>query len=195
MESKSYPFNQLPTFSQSPITSVDQRGPPTALLVSCRYLCDELCTYFYSKVTLGFVARARPWIRDRNIDPISLGVIHRVKKINVRMTWHSYMMEPGIDSITLPYSMNGWLAELVDLLLDTATNLQVITLTVADEMLESANWELKEWTLAPLKKIADRVRFQLGDVTATDEDEAELKERLVAYLKELNEVALPAVGS
>ncbi|CAG5156779.1 uncharacterized protein ALTATR162_LOCUS4573 [Alternaria atra] len=183
---KSYPFRKLP------ISSIDQTGPPTALLVTCRYLCDEISTYFMAKVTLGLIAQHTP-LCSEEIDPIPLSVIQKAKKIDVRIDWQR-VPQAGVDISHWPYQVNGWLADLVHLLLDKTKGLEIITMSFV-ELGRGTNWEQKERTLTPLKNIAGRVRFRLGDVITEDEKAAELKERLGIYLGELNEVVLPAVGS
>jgi hypothetical protein len=186
--SKSYPFRKLP------IASIDQRGPPTALLVTCHYLCDEISTYFMARVTLGLLAATNPQSHLQDTDPISLSVIQKAKKISVRIDWQ-HIPRDGLDVVHWPYQVNGWLADLIDLLLDNAKSLETITMSFVERLGRGTDWEQKEWTLAPLKKIAGRVRFLLGDVIIENEKEAELKKRLEMYLRELNEVVSPAVGS
>ena len=206
---KSYPLRTMA------VTSIDRTGPPTALLVTCRYLCDEIRAYFLPRVTLGFVQQQKPTLQS--IDPISLSVIERAKKVHVRMSWWEI---PGTakDFRHWPYRVNGWLADLVKMLLGKAKSLEVITMSF-DEPTWGTEWEQKEKTLAPLKDIAGRVKFRLGEVEAgeelTDEEEAEdaklkgphstytktvgkeaeLRRRLGAYLEELNAAALPVVSS
>ncbi|RYO59502.1 hypothetical protein AA0116_g7093 [Alternaria tenuissima] len=62
------------------------------------------------------------------------------------------------------------------MLLEKAKSLEVITMSF-DEPTWGTEWEQKEKTLAPLKDIAGRVKFRLGEVEAgeelTDEEEAE----------------------
>ncbi|KAL1791885.1 hypothetical protein ACET3X_009636 [Alternaria dauci] len=206
---KSYPFRTMP------IASIDRTGPPTALLATCRFLCDEIRAYFLATVTLGFVQQQIPCFQS--IDPLSLSAVERAKKIHVRMSWW-LIPSAATESRRWPYRVNGWLADLVKLLLENAKSLEVITLSF-DEPDCGTEWEQKEKTLAPLKDMAGRVELRLGEVEAgeevTNEDEAEaanlkglhststkvigkeaeLKRRLWAYLEVLNVVALPAVSS
>jgi hypothetical protein len=60
---------------------------------------------------------------------------------------------------------------------------------------ENVKWASKRGTLAPLKKMAGRVSLRVGEVVAADGEEAELREQLTEYVKELNEVVLPASSS
>jgi hypothetical protein len=186
-ESKSYPFNQLP------ISSIDQTGPPTALLVTCRYLYEEIHTYFMRKVTLGFIPLNSGGSLSHGMDPMQLNVIQEARKVAVILDWqrHPQADEPNIPR---PYRSYGWVKDLVGLLLDESKSLEVITLSVVEPG-RGIDWEQKEMALTFLKTFAGRVRFRLGDVITEDEKMVELKEWLGLYLKELNTVALPAVSS
>jgi hypothetical protein len=183
-EPKSYPFRQ------PPITSIDQRAPPTALYLTCRYINEELQGYFRSKVTIRFVAQGVRRIQRNDIDSASLTAIRQAKKIELRLQWH---VTPTLMS-NWSYTIHGWLAEQINLLLDEARSLELITLSVMDAS-ENVKWVSKRGTLAPLKKMAGRVSLRVGEVVAADGEEAELREQLTEYVKELNEVVLPASSS
>jgi hypothetical protein len=193
-EPKSYPF------AHTAIAFIDQRGPPTALLITCRYLCEEIRTYFYSNVTLGFVAESSAPLPERGTDDISLEAVQHARKVSVRLTWHDMPSRDGVARNTWLYSVRGWLSDLVDLLLEKAECLEVITVTVCKpEPAWVTDWAV-DWLsadgLTPLERIAGRVRFRVGDVFAADEEEeAHLRERLAVSLKELNGVMLPGLGS
>lgn len=98
-----------------------------------------------------------------------------------------------IDKHTVPYSMNGWLADLVDLLLREAKMLESITLRVYNDMPLAVGWELKEWMLKPMERMAGKFRWGLYLVWAREKEEVELRERLTVFLKELNGGVAPVV--
>jgi len=174
------------------ITYIDQRAP-TELSMACRFLCDEIRAYFYSGVTLGFYPLKSSCIFDSPIEPIALRAIQNASKICICVFWNAQKNGGVIDKHTVPYSMNGWLADLVDLLLREAKMLEFITLRVYNDMPLAVGWELKEWMLKPLERMAGRVRWGLYLVWAREEEEAELRERLTVFLKELNGGAAPVV--
>ncbi|KAG9186912.1 hypothetical protein G6011_10020 [Alternaria panax] len=185
-----------------PIACIDRTGPPTALLVTCRYLCDEIRAYFIASVTLGFVQQRMSCLQT--IDPISLSAIERAKKIRVRMSWYE-VPRTAIDIGHWPYRVNGWLADLVKLLLEKAKSLELITVS-CDEPDWGTEWEQKMQTLAPLKRHcwASEVPYEAEDAVLNGQPctftkmlrkETELKKQLALYIKELNEVALPATDS
>ncbi|KAH6861059.1 hypothetical protein BKA58DRAFT_443830 [Alternaria rosae] len=184
-EPKSFPF---PVPQSMLISFIDQRAPPTDLSMTCRFLCDETRSYFYSKVTLAFhsTSRERSFPLNETMDPIILRAIQNVRKIRIRVNWSHLHESNIIRKDKVPYQTIGWLADLVDLLLREAEMLEVVTLCVYSEMSSAVGWELKAWILKPLERLAGRVRWRLGDVMATQEDEAALKEQLIAYLEELN---------
>jgi hypothetical protein len=90
--------------------------------------------------------------------------------------------------------VHGWLAEQINLLLNEATSLEILTVSVMDAS-ENVSWASKRTMLAPLKKMEGMVRFRVGEVVATDEEEADLKEQLAAYVKELNKAVQPGLPS
>ncbi|KAI4625124.1 uncharacterized protein J4E87_004970 [Alternaria ethzedia] len=53
------------------ITYID-RSAPTELSMTCRFLCDEIHAYFYSKATLGVYPLARSCIFESSIEAIAL---------------------------------------------------------------------------------------------------------------------------
>jgi hypothetical protein len=184
-EPKSYPFRQ------PPISSIDQRAPPTALYLTCRYIHEELQGYFHGKVTIRFVAQGVHRIQRKDIDSASLVAIRQAKKIELRLQWH---ITPTLMS-NWSYSMHEWLAEQIDLLLEEAKSLELITLSVMDAS-NNAEWASKTKSLlAPLKKMAGRVRLRVGEVVVVGWEGAELMEQLAEYVKEFNEVVLPASSS
>jgi hypothetical protein len=187
-EPKSYPFRQ------PPISSIDQRAPPTALYLTCHYIREELQAYFYGKVTLRLVAQDVRRPKREDIDLASLTAIRRAEKVELRLQWHITPERAELDMSKWPYSMIGWLAEQINLLLGEARNLELITLSVMDTS-EGAEWASKRRMLAPLGKMAGRVRFRLGEVVAVDEEEAGLKEQLAVYVRELNQAELSASRS
>jgi hypothetical protein len=184
-EPKSYPFRQ------PSISSIDQRAPPTALHLTCRYIREELQAYFYGKVTLRFMAQNVRRPGRENIDLASLTAIRQAKKVELRLHWHITPDHAELDINNLPYSMNGWLAEQVNLLLDEARRLELITLSVMDAS-ENVEWASNKKILAPLQRLVGRVTFRVGEVVAADDEEAGLKEQLAAYVRELNQAELPA---
>jgi hypothetical protein len=187
-EPKSYPFRQ------PPISSIDQRPPPTALYLTCRYVREELRTYFNSKVTLRFVAQGVHRISRNGIDPASLTAVRQAKKVDLRLKWHVTRKRAETDRVEWPYIVHGWLAEQINLLLNEATSLEILTVSVMDAS-ENVSWASKRTMLAPLKKMEGMVRFRVGEVVATDEEEADLKEQLAAYVKELNKAVQPGLPS
>ncbi|KAF1946148.1 hypothetical protein EJ02DRAFT_262834 [Clathrospora elynae] len=184
-EPKSYPFS-LP-----PISSIDQGAPPTNLLVTCRYLYEETLAYFFGKVTLRFVAQDVLRIPRKEISAESITTIRQAKKIDLRLHWNITPKRAMMDMSEWPWSMNGWLAEQVNLLVDEGKSLELVTLSVSDAS-ENVDWKSKSRMLSPLRKLVGRVRFRVGEVTAVDEAEAGLRERLVVFVKWLNEATVPA---
>jgi hypothetical protein len=187
-EPKSYPFRQ------PPVSSIDQRAPPTALHLTCRYICEELQTYFYGKATIRLVAQDVRRIKRKDIDSASLTAIRQAKKAELRLQWRINAKRAELNMSRWPYSMNGWLAEQINLLSDEATSLELITVSVMDAS-EKVEWATKARMLAPLKKLVGRARFRVGEVVAADEEEAELKEQLALYVRELNKAVSPAPRS
>jgi len=174
------------------ITYID-RSAPTELSVTCRFLCDEIRAYFYSKATLGFYPLASSCIFDRPIEPTALRAIQNASRICICVFWNDQSNGGVIDKHTVPYSMNGWLADLVDLLLREAKMLEFITLRVYNDMPLAVGWELKEWMLKPLERTAGKFRWGLYLVWAREKEEVELRERLTVFLKELNGGVAPVV--
>ncbi|KAI4641801.1 hypothetical protein J4E93_007900 [Alternaria ventricosa] len=174
------------------ITYIDQMAP-TELSITCRFLCDEIRAYFYSKATLGFYPLTSSSIFDSPIEPIALRAIQNARKICICVFWNAEKDGDVTDKHTLPYSMNGWLADLVDLLLREAKMLEFITLRVYNDMPLAVGWELKEWMLKPLERTAGKFRWGLYLVWAREKEEVELRERLTVFLKELNWGVAPVV--
>jgi hypothetical protein len=179
-EPRSYPFRQ------PPISSIDQRAPPTALLCACRYLYEEIQAYFYGKVTFRFVAQDIRRIKREDIDSASLIAIRQAKKIELRLQWLIMPNRAETSMSNWPYSMNGWLAEQINLLIDEGKSLELVTVSVT-HALEGVELRSKMMMLAPLKKLAGKVRLRVGE-------EGELREGLEAYVRELNKAELPASG-
>jgi hypothetical protein len=177
-EPKSYPFGK------SPITSIDQRAPPIELFVSCRYLYEEIQSYFYARVTFRFMAKGIFSPTRKNIHKNTLNALKQAKKIEFRLEW--LFSDERAESAAV---MDRRLAEHVDLLLDEAENLEMITVSVFD-ISDGVEWNLKQKVLTPLERMAGKVRFRMGEAAATGEEEEELRERLGEYLKGLNTVAL-----
>ncbi|RAR11162.1 zinc finger rad18 domain-containing protein [Stemphylium lycopersici] len=183
---KSYPLGPLP------ISSIDQRAPPLALIATCRIIHDEILAHFYTKVTFRAIAQSIHSIRLEGADRITLNAIQRAKKFEMRLIWSVTPQLLGQEFTEWPYSMSRWLDDMVSSLLQKAPSLESVTVSVT-EVSEGVAWEHKKKMLRPLERMGGRVHLLVGEVIATDEEEAELKERLGAYLKELNSAALPGL--
>ena len=185
-EPKSYPFGPLP------ISSIDQRAPPTALMATCRSIHDEILAEFYKKVTFRAVAQSIYRVRLEGAGPTTLGALRRAKKFEIWLIWSITPQLLGQDFKDWPYSMNRWLEDMTRDLLQEAKSLESVTVSVTD-VSEGVDWARKKRMLRPLESMGGWVDLRVGEVIATDEEKAELKERLGACLKELNSAALPGV--
>ncbi|KAF1837583.1 hypothetical protein BDW02DRAFT_120468 [Decorospora gaudefroyi] len=173
-EPKSYPFRQ------PPISSIDRRAPPTPLLIACRYLYEEIRTYFLSKVTLRFVAQEIP---RRDVDTASLTAVRQAKKVELRLYWHLTPKRKEMDMSTWPYSMTGWLTDAVDMLVCEAKSLEGVTVSVMD-LSQGVEWECKKTLLAPLQRLRGRARLRVGEVV--EWEEATLRKRLEGFVRKIN---------
>ncbi|KAH7388795.1 hypothetical protein BKA66DRAFT_460826 [Pyrenochaeta sp. MPI-SDFR-AT-0127] len=180
IEPKSYPF------SASPISSIDQRPPPTNLQVTCRYLRAEIQAYFFGKATVRFVAQDVLRFRQQDIQTTALNVIHRARKVEIVLHWNITSERAKADMSAWPHSMNGWLMEQVDLLLYEGKSLGLIIVSVSDSS-EYVDWKSKSRMLAPLMRLRGSLRIRLGVVTAADGEEEGLRTHLEEYVKELNQ--------
>lgn len=185
-EPKSYPFRQ------PPITCIDQRGPPTALLTTCRYLYEEIQAYFHSKVTFTLHSENVRRTRLADMDAASLHALRQAKKIHVVLCWTLHLNRRDSDLCLLRYSMVLGLTELVEFLLFEQIDLELVTVSVMDG-LHMVDWDSKRRLLEPLDRLAGRVRFRAGNVVSGG-DELDLEIRIKDYVKELNRVVLPACG-
>jgi hypothetical protein len=176
-EPRSYPFKT------SPVSSIDQTPPPTALQLACRDIYEDIQTYFRGHVTLRFVAVPYCY---REIPAPALQAIRFAKKIDIVLVWHLTPQLAEANMSTWPKVMHGWLARTMDLLLCEAKSLELVMLSVRDASHEEVDWELKRKMLAPLQKLPSTVMFSIGEVASSDAQEEQLKESLNDYLKELN---------
>lgn len=179
-EPKSYPF------SASPVSSIDQRLPPTDLQLTCRYLHEEINTYFYGKATIRFVAQDVLRFRQEDIKTVALNAIQRAKKIELVLRWNITSERAKADMSTWPRSMNGWLTEQIVLLAEEGKSLELIVVSISDSS-ECMDWRRKSRMLAPLKKLKGRFRFQVGVIMAADGEEEGLRQSLEEYVRELNQ--------
>lgn len=168
-------------FRYPPITSINLRAPPTALMATCRLLRDEILTHYYNNVTFRAVAQS---FHIDHVEPNTARAMSRMKKIELRLQWDSKANPLESSPSDWPYAMFGWLEDIIRLLQWEAGYLNSITLSVVD-MSEGMTWECKEKLLVPLKVMRGRVVFHLGEVVAAEKEE-ELRERLNIYLEGLN---------
>ncbi|KAF2131443.1 hypothetical protein P153DRAFT_394779 [Dothidotthia symphoricarpi CBS 119687] len=169
----------------SPITSIDCRGPPIQLLVTCRAIYEEIRLYYFGRATFRLFAYGSKGTRREDMAPSTFTVIRLAKKIELMMVWNITSRRAQTSIKTWPWSMNGWLEEQVDLLLDEGRNLQEVLVSVRD-VSEGVKWETKVGLLWPLEKLKGRVRFTVGEITAADDEEQALNCDLARFVRELN---------
>jgi hypothetical protein len=185
-EPKSYPFGW------GPISSIDRRLPSTALVTTCRYLHDEILRHFYNTVTFRAMAQNISHPKPRNISDVELAAIRRARKMDLRLLWDKSPKQSENRLDEDPYIMSRWLTDMTRLLLQEATSLEKIAVSVT--CLDcGTDWEYKERLLAPLKMLSQRVVLCVGEVIAIDDtEEVVLKEWLKLYLEAINKGALYA---
>jgi hypothetical protein len=175
-EPKSYPFGT------PPISSINQRPPPVNLHLTCRRVSREVQQYFFSKATLRFVAIGLNFPRE-SIPAIAITALRCATRIEVRLCW--FVAQEHLER-EWPYKMHGWLAQMIDLVLDEARCLKILIVSVSDTT-GDMEWKLKERLLAPLEKLSGRVDCTTGEVLADDAEKEEVvKTRLAAYLSRVN---------
>ncbi|KAF1840963.1 uncharacterized protein K460DRAFT_359503 [Cucurbitaria berberidis CBS 394.84] len=178
-EPRSYPFKA------PPIASFDQTPPPTNLQLTCRYIYEEIRTYFHGRVTLRFVTRSFSQETRNHIHSLALTAIRQAKKVELVLVWDIPLGLVETEWGKWPWAMNGWLDEQVSLLLDEGKNLESVVVSIRD-VSENVDWEKKTMILKPLSKLKARVRFQSGEITAADREEEALRGHLGKYLRDLN---------
>jgi hypothetical protein len=180
-EPRSYPFKY------SPVSSIDQTPPPTALQLTCRNIHEEIQAYFQGHATLRFVAGSY-WSHE--VPARALQAIRLAKKIEIVLIWRLTLQLAKTNMSKGPGNRNEWLVQRVDLLLREAEGLELVILSVQDVSHEEADWESKRKMLSPmvslLNKLPSNVTFSLGEVTADGAQEEKLRGLLSDHLKKLN---------
>jgi hypothetical protein len=179
-EPKSYPFRH------SPVSSIDRTPPPTALLLSCRFLHDEVERYFYRRATLRFIAHPwRAWYEKHNLS--SLKAIRLAKRAEILLTWNAKALRGRCKKeVYWSYIEQESLASTVELLRDEGTNLEVLILTVQDCSNKRVEWSVKQFSLRPLENVPPQVNIVVGKATfSRDSEDEELKENLRDHLERL----------
>jgi hypothetical protein len=83
-------------------------------------------------------------------------------------------------------AMHGWLEEVSSLLQREGEELKLVIVSVRDASDVDMEWEVKLKMLAPLEKLAPRVKIRVGEVVAGDEEKIKLERRLGEYINALN---------
>lgn len=181
-EPTSYPF----TFS-SPITSISHRPPPSTLQRTCHFLYTEVLSYFYALATLRFVQRAFKSTHDEGISyGRSLECIRCARKVEIVLVWDLKKEPVTWDKEEWPWGLNGFLEDLVRLLVEEGKSLDVVMVSVRDTCAEEVGLNVRERMLAPLESLIGRVKLVTGDVSARSCQEDALRDWLGKYVGKWN---------
>jgi hypothetical protein len=189
----SYPYRH------SPISSITHTPPPSALQRTCNFLHSEITAYFYGIAMLRFVAQAFQRGYDDADYAACLRAIRLAKKVEIVLIWNVDRQRARWEEEFWPWNMKGFVEHTVGLLVREGRCLEVLTVSVRDACDEGVGWDVREKMVAPLKDLMGRAIMVLGDVTAAEEKEDDLREWLGQYLRLVNapspeDVRFNAVG-
>ncbi|KAF2740010.1 hypothetical protein EJ04DRAFT_263475 [Polyplosphaeria fusca] len=175
-------------YPNSPITTISLHAPPRALLLANRQISQEVCAHFYGLATFRLTALDAAPIKREELSVGCLKALGQAKRVELQMCWN-LNGNRRLGKRGWPWSMDGWVAEMVELLRDVGKQLLVVVVCVrvGTRTRLPEDWDIERTILEPLMGLKGRVRFEVSSgVIVHREFSDDVMRDLGGFVKELN---------